>query len=397
MSTSFSFAQFIVSRIILGLGTGGIIATVSVWQSELSKADSRGSHVSAFGIFCGLGLSLALWIDFGLSYTSGSVSWRFPLGFPTILSIIVMAFIFTMPESPRWLCKMDRMAEAQEILQILHGDDMHSDTIEKEILDIQISLQISEGASLMSIFTMGRQRTFHRVMLAILVQIFLQMTGVTSITYYASSIYESDLYFTATKAKILAAASQAVIGLGAVACSFTVDRFGRRKLMLFSAMGMSICMACLTGLVSNPNNKGALKGAVFFLYLYFFVYASGFLGIPFLYASEIAPVHLRAGVCGISTAASWLFNFLVVEVTPVAFTDISYRYFIVYCTINAAIVPGIYFFFPETAGRSLEEMEEIFKASHSIWDPVLVARRLPKKRLAEFIKEEGETEPKIAA
>ena len=136
--------------------------------------------------------------------------------------------------------------------------------------------------------------------------------------------------------------------------------------MLTSAISMAICQACLSGLVSLPNNKAALNAAVFFLFLYYFVYVLGFLGIPFLYASEVAPVHLRAAVCGVSTAVSWLFNFLgeclnctaceldltvpiVAEVTPVAFTSIGYRYFIVYAAINASIVPVVFFFYPEVS------------------------------------------------
>lgn len=97
---------------------------------------------------------------------------------------------------------------------------------------------------------------------------------------------------------------------------------------MFSAVGMSVCLACVTGLVSS-SNPAALKAAVFFLYvaildvgsrglqltidryLYYVVYTLGFIGIPFLYASEVAPVQLRAAVCGLSTAVSWLFNFLV--------------------------------------------------------------------------------------
>lgn len=130
------------------------------------------------------------------------------------------------------------------------------------------------------------------------------MTGVNSITYYASSIYESDLHFATKTAEILAAASQFAIILGSIVCSYTVDRFGRRTLMLFSASAMSICFALLTGLVSDPNNSGALKGAVFVLYLYYVVYTLGFLGIPFLYASEIAPAKQRAAICGLSTAVS---------------------------------------------------------------------------------------------
>jgi MFS family permease len=97
MSTSFSLAQFCVARLVLGFGTGGIIATVSVWQSELSRPQNRGGHVSGFGIFCGSGLSLALWVDFGMSHTTGSVQWRFSLAFVGIFAIIVMVTIFLVP------------------------------------------------------------------------------------------------------------------------------------------------------------------------------------------------------------------------------------------------------------------------------------------------------------
>jgi sugar porter (SP) family MFS transporter len=396
MCTPFSFGQFIVSRIVLGLGTGGIIATVSVWQTELSKASSRGAHVAAFGIFCGVGLVLALWLDFGCSYASGSFSWRFPLAVPMLMSVIVMAFIFTLPESPRLLMKQGKVAEARGILEALHEDP---ETVEKEVADIQLALQLagnlSESAALRSMFTMGPQKIFHRVVIAASVQIMLQLTGVNSITYYASSIYQSDLGFTPTTAKILAASSQFAIIIGSCICSFTVDRFGRRSLMLFSAAANSVCFAFETGLVSNPNNGGALKGAVFFLFLYYVTYTIGFLGIPFLYASEIAPVQLRGQVCGVSTAVSWLFNFLVAEITPVAFTDIGYRYFIVYCVLNATWVPIIYFFLPETAGRSLEEIDHIFASSKSIWDPVRIAKRLPRRRLAEALAEDTETKTTV--
>ena len=159
--------------------------------------------------------------------------------------------------------------------------------------------------------------------------------------------------------------------------------------MLTSAASMSACQIALAGLGSQPTNKACLRASVFFLWAYYFVYVLGFLGIPFLYASEVAPIHLRAAVCGISTAVSWLFNFLVVEVTPIAFTTIGYRYFIVYAVINASCFPVVYFFYPETAGRSLEEIDEIFAASNSFWDPVKVAKRLPRRHLAEFLVDEG--------
>lgn len=153
----------------------------------------------------------------------------------------------------------------------------------------------------------------------------------------------------------------------------------------------------MAGLTSHPDNAATLKTTVFFIYLFFFVYVLGFLGIPFLYASEVAPTHLRAPTCGLSTATSWLFNFLVAEITPIAFNNIGWRYFLVYCCLNAAFVPTVYFFFPETAGRSLEEIDAIFESSKSIFDPVPVARKLPKRLLSEFACEEKDLDVKVEA
>jgi len=375
-SSAFQLGQFIVGRIILGLGTGGIIATVSVWQSELSKAESRGAHVSAFGAFCGLGNSLALWVAFGMSFTQpSSVSWRFPLALSIFLSIITCSTIFLLPESPRFLSMKGGWDEARDVLARLFDDDIYSESVSKEIENIRSSLEHTKSGNFTNLFTMGPRRVFHRVILASAVQVLLQMTGVNIVVSYAPIIFEQQLRFSHTSSGILSAASQAVLVVGSLCCSFTVDRLGRRKLMLFSACASAICLAALSGLTAHPDNVSGLKAAVFFTFLYYFVYVIGFFVIPFLYATEIAPTHLRAAVCGLSTAVSWLFNFLVVEVTPIAFTDIGWKYFMVYCCLNASFVPLVYFFFPETAGRSLEEIDQVFEASTSIFNTVSVAKQ----------------------
>ena len=247
-------------------------------------------------------------------------------------------------------------------------------------------MELAGNASFSHLFSMGQQRTLHRLGIAFSIMMFLQISGINSIAYYAPQIFENELHFPAATSGILAASSQLCLCAGAIVCSLLVDRLGRRKLLLFSATMMSVCMACLAGLASVPGNKAAANVGVFFVFLYYFVYVIGFLGIPFLYASEIAPVHLRAGICGLSTAGCWLFNFVVVEITPVAFNNIGYRYFIVYAVINAVCVPTIYFFYPETMGRSLEEIDQIFIGSKSIFDPVRLARTLPKDGRAERVE-----------
>lgn len=382
-ASSFQLAQFIVARIILGLGTGGLVATISLWQSELVKAESRGRHVSAFGIFAGMGTSIALWISFGISFApESSVQWRFPLAYTTLLSLVVCGFIFHLPESPRWLCKVGRIEEARDVLAVLYYEDAHSQSVDQIMRDIILSLEISEHSSLRSLLEMNPQRNLQRLILAGTVQMLLQLTGINAITYYAPTIYSKQLGFPPEEAFILAAASQAVFIVGSFVCAYTVDSFGRRKLMLCSSLGLTICMACLTGVISNPENPAAIRSGVFFLYLFYFVASLGYLGLPFLYASELAPAHLRAAVCGISTAISWFFNFIVAEITPVAITSIGYKYFILWCATNAAAIPIVYFFFPETAGRSLEEVEEIFRSSKTVFEPVRLARTMPKFNLS---------------
>ncbi|KAI2716364.1 hypothetical protein DTO039G3_7343 [Penicillium roqueforti] len=388
-STAFSLGQLIVGRIILGLGTGGIIATVSLWQSEVSKAENRGSHVSAFGVFTGSGLSLSLWTGLGMSFTQpNSVSWRFVLVLSLLFSSLLSLFIFALPESPRWLCKKGKWEEAREILNLLHNEDPDFEETTKQLEDIRISLERAGNASIFTMFKMGPQRSLHRVILAAIPQMFLQMSGINVIAQYTPVVFEQFLGFDAFDSGVLAAASQFAVILGAICCSWTVDRVGRRKLMLISATMMSICFACLSGLLAHPENRTGIKAAAFFIYFYLFVYVLGFLGIPFLYASEVAVTQFRAPTTGLSTAVSWLFNFIVAEVTPVGFANIGWKYFLVYCCINALCVPTIYFFFPETAGRSLEEIDEIFLASNSIFDTVNVAKGLPKHEHRELYAEE---------
>ncbi|KAJ5801966.1 uncharacterized protein N7503_004416 [Penicillium pulvis] len=391
MASSYSLAQFIVARLVLGYGTGGYVATVPVWQSEISKPTKRGAHVVTDGIFIGAGITISLWIDFGFYFVTGSsVSWRFPLAFQIVLSLIVMSFVMLLPESPRWLIKKGRTEEARAILAALADVDDDAEEITLEIRDIETSLVLSGSGSFKSLLYMGEQRLFHRTVLAALGQVFQQMCGINLITYYATTIFQQYLGLDATKSRILAASMCLTQPLGGFVAYFTIDRLGRRVLMLWSAAGMSVSMAILAGTNSLSNNTSAMIAAVVFLFVFEFIFTIGFSGLTFLYATEVAPLQLRAAISAVSTTAVWMFNFLLAEVTPVGFNTISWRYYIIFAVLNAAIVPIVYFFFPETNGRSLEEIDEIFIQSKSIFDPPRIARSMPRLHVAETQGIEGE-------
>lgn len=192
MASSFSLAQLIVSRILIGIGTGGVLATVPVWQSEISTASRRGAHVVTTGIFIGMGLSLALIMDLCLSFVDTSISWRLPCAFQILLSLTALIFISFMPDSPRWLIQQNRVPEARAILAVLDDIDTTSPEIEAEIRNVTNSLELSGEMSLSEIFHMGPQKIFYRAVLACSVLMFLQLTGVNAITFYSKYYYWRD-------------------------------------------------------------------------------------------------------------------------------------------------------------------------------------------------------------
>lgn len=396
MATSFHFPQFIVARLVLGLGTGGYVATVPVWQSEIARASKRGAHVATDGIFIGGGVALALWVDFGFYFIDeSSVSWRFPFAFQIVLSVMTMFFITIFPESPRWLIKKGRQDEAAEILAAIM--DTEHENVRNEIREIELSLSVASSGSWTDMLKMGESRLFHRAVLAATGQMFQQMCGINVITYYATTIFQQYLGLSPVIARVLAACMAMTQLFGGYLAFFTIDSLGRRILMLWSAAAMCCSMAVLAGTTSAEDNTAALAIAVVALFVFQFTFTVGYSGLTFLYATEMAPLQIRAAVSAVSTATVWTFNFILAQVTPVGFNTLDHKYYIIFAATNAAIVPTVYFFFPETKGRTLEEINEIFIRSKNIFDPPRVARTLSKMVVGESSSdnEQGVIVPKL--
>lgn len=141
---------------------------------------------------------------------------------------------------------------------------------------------------------------------------------------------------------------------------------------------MSICMAVLAVTTGLGKITYAMAIAyVAFMFVFNFFYPIGFMGGNFLYTAEIAPVRLRAAMSSLATANHWLWNLVVVLVTPVAIDTIGCWYYVIYALISATIPVCVYFFYPETRHRSLEMLDRVFVDAPSIWRIVPMARGLP--------------------
>jgi sugar porter (SP) family MFS transporter len=375
-SSAYSLAQFIIGRVVVGASIGTISASVPVWQSECSSSAHRGSFVIIEGLAISAGITLSEWVSFGFFFaTKGSANWRVPLVFPVVFALFVLPMSTFMPESPRWLARKGRLDEARQALAALEDQDEHSDHINKEIAEIQLSLSEVRG-SLKELTKNGKERVLNRTLLAMCAQMFQQMCGISALIFYTSTVF-TNLGFHGTTSRILAACLTTFQTCCSVIPIFTIDRFGRRKLFMFSAAGMSVCMAVVAGTASSKNS-GVAGVAVAFIYLYDFFFPIGFLGQTFLYATEVAPLKLRIPITAIANATQWMCQFIVAQVTPAGTTNLGAKYYIIYAVINAAAVPIVFFLFPETNGRSLEQMDHIFEQSQRCFDVVKVAKRLPR-------------------
>ncbi|APA09218.1 hypothetical protein sscle_04g039880 [Sclerotinia sclerotiorum 1980 UF-70] len=378
-SSSYSLGQLIVGRLISGLGFGALTATAPNWQSECSKAQHRGCVVLLEGLFISAGLATAAWVSFGMSHVTGGVTWRFPLALSIAWSVIVLITTPHMPESPRWLIKKGRIEEAREVVSALDDMPIDSAQVQADIAEIEEGLVITGKGSFCDIFRMGNERLFHRTCLAVCGQMFQQLSGINALAFYQATIFETGLGLSAQTARILSAS----VFTWQTFCSpigvLTVDRFGRRKLMMFAAFGMGSCMAVIAGTSSQITNTSCVAVAAAFIFMFSLFFPTGFLGLTFLYASEVSPLSVRVPITAMSTGSAWIFNFIVAEITPVGFTTIGWRYYIIYACINFfLILPGVYFFFPETNGRHLEEVDQIFLRSKTIFDAVRVSNCMPR-------------------
>lgn len=320
--------------------------------------------------------SLQQWVGYGCSLHTGDFSWRFPLFLQTAPALILTCGIWFLPESPRWLIETGKEAAGRSVLTHLHlnRSATNSQLVEHELTQIHECVAYEQRSVVRSWRQLLLSRQWrYRILLACGLQAFTQCSGTNVIQNYAPRLYKSLGLSTSTSLMIIGLWGALVQLWNTVFMTF-IDKVGRRKLLIPSLMGMGAAMCVEATLAryidfsDSGANKHALRGAIAMFFVFSFFYTA--LGlISWIYQSEIFPTAIRARGSSVATATNWSLNLVFAQCSPIALTDIGSRYFYCFVAFNWAAVFIVWVWYPETVGRSLEEVEEVFAGQSQYEQP----------------------------
>lgn len=378
--TAYGVPQMIVGRVVAGIGNGINTATAPVWQGETSQASWRGKLVVIELVMNIAGFSLSNWVTFAFSFLPGAVAWRFPLAFQFIFILTIFATVPWLPESPRWLISHGRNDEAQKIIADLEAKDINDSYIHTQHGEIVAAVQyerehgVSWGQLLRG--QTGDQSgtcAIRRLILGMGAQAMQQLAGINVTSYYLPTVLMQSVGLSNTLSRLLAACNSVSYLIAGFFTIPLVERLGRRRLLLSCCLGQFVCYMLITILLrfnekegfAHPKQVASASVAFFFLYYVFFGLA--FQSITWLLPVELNSLSMRTKGAALGTATNWAMNFMVVEVTPIGIQNLAWRFYVIWTVLNFSFLPVIYFFYPETSNRTLEDIDRYFREVHSFF------------------------------
>ncbi|KAF8310974.1 glucose transporter [Clavulina sp. PMI_390] len=377
--------MLVVGRIIAGSSIGIASTTVPMYQAEITAPGIRGRMTSLQQWSITWGILIQFFIQWGCSYINSNASFRIPWGLQMIPGAVLAIGMLFFPESPRWLMDHDRNEEALEILSDLHGKgDPNVALVQLEYNEIRASVEYdrTEGSkSWMDIFAPG---IFRRVGLGMSLQAWSQLSGMNVMMYYIVYVFESS-GVTGRHATLVASSIQYALNVAmTVPAIIYIDKWGRRPMMILGFGGMSFWLWLVGGLQGGFGHWGSVDGSTTWVvvnhtsvshaieacsYLFVCTFAVTIGPTSWTYPAEIFPTRVRGKAVALSTASNWAFNTALAWAVPPALAHISYKTYFLFAAFNFVACIHMIFMFPETKGRTIEEMEAVFNAGHvfSAW------------------------------
>ncbi len=352
--------QLVLFRILGGIAVGAASMTAPMYIAELSPPAVRGRLVSYYQLAVVIGILIVFFVNYFIA-ESGSrqwvdeAGWRWMFASESIPAAMFFTLLFFAPESPRWLVMKNRITEAFRILESIRNNKA-----ERELKEIRDSLAFEKGSAKTGIFQKG---IFRIVLIGILLSFFQQVTGINVIMYYGTEIFKG------MGSGINAALFQTIL-VGAVNLIFTIaaiktiDKFGRKPITIIGCSGMA---AGILSLGFHIYFKSFGLTALISVLVFIGSFAMSLGPVVWVLISEIFPNRIRNAAMPIAVAAQWISNFLVTQTFPMlsespalkSFSNGAFPFWIYGLMCFAAVFFTIKFV-PETKGKTLEEMEEVF-------------------------------------
>ncbi|KAJ5594996.1 uncharacterized protein N7459_001204 [Penicillium hispanicum] len=367
----------ICARVVTGIGTGALTGITPVLVSETSSADHRGGFLGYVFIANYLGIAVAYWISFGLSFVNNGYSdvrWRFLLAFQCFPALILALFIRMLPDSPRYLASVGRKEEAHDLLTRIRKGGATLEQIEHEYLEIVTTARDSKPSSPIQFVKIllgkgGRPGTNlgRRAWLCIWLQIMASWTGITAVTAYSPTLLHQAGYST-IKQNGLAGGINTIGIIGTIISAQIIDRLGRRVCLMGGAAVLFavnlIAGAVYEGSRHRPDKAAQYApGAVTMLFLFNLGYAATWGTVAFLIPTEIFPSDLRAQGNGFGITGWAIGVGMTTLVNPIMFASLTSRTYFLFAGLNMIWIPIVYLFYPETRNRSLESIEALFSTA----------------------------------
>jgi sugar porter (SP) family MFS transporter len=339
----------ILARAIIGLGVGFTSVTAPVYVSELAPPQSRGMLIGLFQFALTVGIALADLVGYVLA---DQQAWRPMFGLAVVPTVMFLAVILTVPESPRWLFAHDREKDAENVL-LSYTD---SSGAQQFLIDIQEGLAAPVEQRWSALWSPAVRGS---LFIAVGMTVLQQVTGINTIIYYGPQIFAFAGNASHSSA-ILATFAVAVVNVVATVVGISlVDRVGRKPLLYVGVTGMTLALFALSYAFSHNATLGPSLGpiAIVCLMVYIACFAFSLGAIAWILVAEVFPLRVRGRGVAAGTIGSGISNFIV-SLTFLSLIESigSARTFAIYGAMSIVTLLFVRFVVPETRGRDLESI-----------------------------------------
>jgi sugar porter (SP) family MFS transporter len=360
-----SLPLFYLGRVVCGLGVGGSATVIPIYMSEMSPKEIRGQLGSCYQLTYTIGILVSYWIDYGVkAMPSTPAQWQLPIGLQLVPGALMGLGMFTLDESVRWLLAHGKTDEAWRSLVWIRAGE--GPAVSDEFSDMRRGLEDERHATAgFRLRELLEWPNLHRLLVGGGLFLAQQSTGSTALAYFGPQFFsllvgpgDQNLLLTGIFGAIKVAACLIFV-------LFVSDRFGRRPVLAAGAAFMAVCMLATAGVIKNfPPQDGVVSSAgiatVALIYLDIIAYNFSWGPLPWPCTSEIFPTRIREPGVAFGVGSQWLFNFVWSFSTPYIMAGIGWGTFLLFGVLDILIVAFTYFCLKETAGKTLEEINDMF-------------------------------------